>query len=68
MSQVDYIISDKMLELILKRLKLNISKDDHDYLVCELYRHIDYTRRKAYGIGYKQGRFDKEMELSYEVK
>lgn len=53
-----FIETDKRLELIIKTLNLNINKEDHDYLVCELYKHIEHTRRMAYHYGYEQGKFD----------
>ena len=53
-----YIDTDKKLELIIKTFKLNISKEYHDQLVCELYKHVEHTRRLAYYNGYEQGKFD----------
>lgn len=58
----EFIESDKQLDKIIKGLKLNISMEDHDYLVCELYHHIDQTRLKSYMNGYEQGRFDVEAD------
>jgi hypothetical protein len=55
---MEFINSDKVLERLVKKLNLKISLDDHNYLVCELFRHIDYTRRQAYHNGYEQGKFD----------
>ncbi|PAD70628.1 hypothetical protein CHH83_02160 [Bacillus sp. 7586-K] len=65
---MDNIIDDKILERIIKELKLKISKSDHDLLVSNLYKHIEYTRLKAYGLGYNQGKFDLEMDLLIEQR
>ncbi|MGM7720609.1 hypothetical protein [Metabacillus sp. Hm71] len=53
---------------IIKKLNLDFTNDTEDKLVWELYRHIEYTSRKSYGKGYDQGKFDKEMELSYKQR
>ena len=53
-----YIDTDKRLELIIRTLDLNINREDRNYLVCELYKHIEHTRRMAYHYGYEQGKFD----------
>lgn len=57
-----FISDDKRLDALVKSLRLYINKEDHDVLVCELYRHIDYTRMQAYKNGYDQGRFDEKMD------
>lgn len=57
-----FISDDKRLDILVKSLHLNISKEEHDYLVCELYRHIDHTRNTAYYNGYQQGRFDEKAD------
>ena len=59
---MEYITNDKQLDIIIKNLGLHMSKVDHDFLICELHRHIDFTRRHAFVNGYEQGRLD-EKEL-----
>ncbi|MGG3890263.1 hypothetical protein [Metabacillus fastidiosus] len=66
MTQQTFINSDKKLEKIIKSLQLNISMSNHDYLVCELYQHIKYTRRIAYKNGYDQGRFDEYADALHK--
>lgn len=67
MSKLSMFISDdKRLETIIKSLKLNISREEHDYLVCELYRHIEHTRLMSFKNGYDQGTFDEKMSWVYK--
>jgi hypothetical protein len=56
-----FISSDKQLEAIIKSLNLYITRQDRDYLVCELYRHIEHTRIISFKNGYEQGLFDEKM-------
>lgn len=57
-----FITSDKKLDEIIKRLGVKLSMEDHNYLVYELYRHVDHTRKNAFRNGYDQGRFDETMD------
>lgn len=59
---MEFIISDRQLDKVIKALNLNVSREDHDYLVCELYKHVDYTRLNSFRNGYEQGRFDERID------
>jgi hypothetical protein len=61
-----FISDDKRLDLLIKTLNkslnLNLSNEQHNDLVFELYKHIDHTRKFAYHYGYEQGKFDEKIE------
>jgi hypothetical protein len=63
---MEFINSDKVLDKLVKNLSLNISKADHDFLINELYWHIEHTRRLAYYNGYKQGEFDSQADTLHK--
>lgn len=65
---MEFITNEKHLDKIIKDLKLNISMDDHNYLVYELNNHIDHTRLKSYMNGYEQGRFDENADCINQLR
>ncbi|MGM9987608.1 MAG: hypothetical protein ACI35O_10315 [Bacillaceae bacterium] len=51
---------------IIRKTGIKLTKEELDLLTFDIYKHIDYTRSKAYGIGYDQGKFDCKMDALYE--
>lgn len=60
-----FIDSDKRMDLLInsmnKSLNLNLSIEQHNEFVFQLYKHIEHTRRISYHNGYEQGKFDEKM-------
>lgn len=62
MSNSNTFINDhKTLDVLVKRLRLEISKEEHNRLVSELYPIIRYTRLISFKNGYDQGKFDEQI-------
>lgn len=61
-----FINTDKKLELIVKTLNLNISIEEHNRLVFELYEHIEHTRSLSFRNGYEQGVYDEKIRVLSE--
>lgn len=63
MKKLNIFIDDhKTLNDIVKGLHLEISKDEHNRLVSELYSHIRQTRLISFKNGYDQGKFDEQTQ------
>lgn len=62
-----FIDSPERLDLVLKSLKIDVIEEERERIVAALYPHLEYTRRKSYHEGYKQGRFDEKIENLYGV-
>lgn len=63
---MEFINSEKVLSKLIENLRVDLDKVDHDYLVSELYKHIEYTRRLSYYNAYQQGKFDTEMNRNHQ--
>jgi hypothetical protein len=59
-----FIGDDRLLNVLIKSLKLNISKEEQNQLVSELYPHIEHTRILSFKNGYDQGRFDEKIDIN----
>lgn len=62
---MEYINDRKQFRTIISQLNLELNGHQEDKIVKEIYDHIDYTRKKAYGSGYDQGKFDADIEATY---
>lgn len=59
---MDYIVKEKQLLSIIRKTGVKLTKEELDLLTFEIFKHIDYTRSRAYGLGYDQGKFDIRMD------